>query len=51
MPRFVAEVEAHPFNGIIGDIRNYSRLDPGLLMNRMLEVARQDVDGLRTSAG
>ena len=46
LPRFIAEVEAHPFNGIIGDIRKYSRVEAGLLMNRMLDVARQDVDGL-----
>lgn len=46
LPRFIAEVEAHPFNGIIGDIRNYPRLDASLLMNRMLEVAQQDVRGL-----
>ncbi len=46
LPRFIAEVEAHPFNGIIGDIHNYARVEAGVLMNRMLEVARQDVRGL-----
>ncbi|MBI4622955.1 MAG: creatininase family protein [Verrucomicrobia bacterium] len=44
--RFIDQVESHPFNGIVGHVGNYFDLDAGDLMNRMLEVARQDVHGL-----
>lgn len=46
LPRFIAEVETHRCNGIVGHIDNYFALDARELMRRMLEVAREDVRGL-----
>jgi hypothetical protein len=46
LPRFCRYVQEHPRNGIVGDIRNYDRLDAQLMFDRMLEVARADVEQL-----
>ena len=46
LPRFIECVESQSFNGIVGDIRNFFDLDAGLLMDRMLSVAREDVKQL-----
>ena len=43
---FVAHARAHNLNGIVGDVRNYERLDAELLFERMLSVARRDVEAL-----
>ena len=43
---FVSYARAHSLNGIVGDIHNYERLDSRLLLERMLTVARQDVEAL-----
>lgn len=43
---FIAEVESQPLNGIVGNIRNYSAVDAGDLMNRMVHLAREDVQAL-----
>jgi creatinine amidohydrolase/Fe(II)-dependent formamide hydrolase-like protein len=43
LPRFIQTVETGPFNGIVGNIRNYFDLDAAELMQRMLDVARGDV--------
>ncbi len=41
---FIRRVESQPaLNGIVGDVRNFFRVDAELMMNRMLEVARSDV--------
>jgi creatinine amidohydrolase/Fe(II)-dependent formamide hydrolase-like protein len=48
LPHFCAEVEARPVNGIVGDLRNYFTLDAAALMQRMLDVAREDVAALST---
>jgi creatinine amidohydrolase/Fe(II)-dependent formamide hydrolase-like protein len=44
--RFIAQVEGHAYNGIIGRIDNYGALNASELMNRMRAVAREDVNGL-----
>ena len=46
LSRFIAEVESQPLNGIVGNIRNYSAVDAGDLMNRMVHLAREDVQAL-----
>jgi len=46
LPKFIAQAEAQDWNGIVGDIRNYFKLDPPLLFERMLELGRQDVRAL-----
>lgn len=43
LPRFSREVEAHGWNGIVGDIRNYHRLDAPELFRRMVDLAASDV--------
>lgn len=47
MPRYIGEVESRNLNGIVDDIRNYSELDAGELMKRMLTVAHEDLENLR----
>jgi creatinine amidohydrolase/Fe(II)-dependent formamide hydrolase-like protein len=44
--RFIQHVETCSRNGIVGDIRNFFTLNPTMLMEAMLSVARQDVVGL-----
>lgn len=44
--QFCDYVAAEKPNGVIGDITNYRRLNPDELMNRMLSVARSDVQQL-----
>jgi hypothetical protein len=39
-------VEATAHNGIIGDLHNYASLDGAALLERMLGVARNDVQRL-----
>lgn len=51
LSRFIAHVESHPLNGIVGDVHNASRVDAGFMMNRMLETARRDVAGLIAGLG
>lgn len=46
LPRFVEYAETNPVNGIVGKIRNYETLDAEAMFNRMLAVARQDVESL-----
>lgn len=46
--KFIDAVEAHPLNGIVGNVRNFFDLDAKLLFDRMMEVAREDVKGLAT---
>lgn len=46
LPQFVEYAEANPVNGIIGKIRNYETLDAAAMFDRMMTVARQDVDAL-----
>ena len=46
LPQFIQEVERRQFNGIIGDIRNYERLDGPLIMQRLVDLASDDVDQL-----
>ena len=48
MPAFVSRVEAslqekHPLNGIVGDIENYEYLDAQEMMQRMWNVASDDI--------
>jgi creatinine amidohydrolase/Fe(II)-dependent formamide hydrolase-like protein len=40
---FVDYAEANPWNGIVGRILNYREVTGRLLMERMVEVARQDI--------
>lgn len=44
LPAFTQHVEQHRLNGIVGDILNYRRLDGALLMERVVELAREDVE-------
>ena len=46
LPKFIEHVRRHQLNGIVGDIKNYHRLDPNVLFGRMLDVARRDVEAL-----
>lgn len=48
---FREHVQAHSFNGVIGDIRNYERLDSEQLMLRMVTLAEQDVQRLLAGEG
>jgi creatinine amidohydrolase/Fe(II)-dependent formamide hydrolase-like protein len=41
--KFIDAVEAHPLNGIVGNVRNFFDLDAGALFDRMMDVAREDV--------
>jgi len=43
LQRFSDEVEKHQFNGIVGNVKNFFDLDAQLLMDRMLDVTREDV--------
>ncbi|MFT5027661.1 MAG: creatinine amidohydrolase [Candidatus Binatia bacterium] len=49
LSKFIDAVEKHPLNGIVGNIRNFFDLDAELLMNRMMDVAREDVTKLSAS--
>ena len=51
LPRFFDEVDRRELNGVVGDIGNYRRLDAAELFNRMLSLARSDVDALLGGAG
>ena len=46
MPSFIKHFESTLWNGIVGRIRNYFALDGRLLMDRVLDVARRDVQAL-----
>ncbi|MDA1016279.1 MAG: creatininase family protein [Planctomycetota bacterium] len=46
LPAFIAMVEERGLNGIVGGIRNYFDVDADLMMRRMLDIARSDVDSL-----
>jgi creatinine amidohydrolase/Fe(II)-dependent formamide hydrolase-like protein len=46
LPKFIAEARAQEWNGIVGDIQNYHRVDADQMFARMLEVARADVESL-----
>jgi creatinine amidohydrolase len=46
LPRFIARVESGGLNGIVGDIRNFFQVDPQVMMQRMVEQARSDVQRL-----
>jgi creatinine amidohydrolase/Fe(II)-dependent formamide hydrolase-like protein len=40
---FIAYAESHPWNGIVGRIRNYREVDGPLMLGRLFDIARQDV--------
>lgn len=46
LPRFFDRVRERSFNGIVGDVHNFHRVDAKLMMERMLSVARSDVQTL-----
>lgn len=46
LEKFIRYVEAHPLNGIIGSIHNFHQLDGAALLERMVGVARADVEQL-----
>ncbi len=46
LSRFVEYAETHSWNGIVGRIENYPDLDKTALLERMINVARQDVGEL-----
>ena len=46
LPRFIDRVQAGSWNGIVGDIRNFFQVDAQLMMQRMLETAKNDVEFL-----
>jgi creatinine amidohydrolase/Fe(II)-dependent formamide hydrolase-like protein len=46
LSRFIEHVEAHAFNGIVGDVRNYYNVDAPTMLARMLEVTRADLKKL-----
>ena len=45
---FTDAVEESKFNGVIGDIHNYASLDAPMMFQRMLEMARGDVNRLHS---
>lgn len=47
LPGFQQHVNEHGFNGVIGDIRNYSTLDADDMFHRMLQLAISDVRSLQ----
>jgi len=47
--RFIDYAESHPWNGIVGRIENYPELNGAALLERMVDVARQDIDRLLTA--
>lgn len=47
MTRFIETVESGNYNGIVGRTRNYHDVDSNLLFERMMHVARSDVQWLR----
>lgn len=51
LAKFVDIVRSQPWNGIVGDIRNYHHVDSDLMFDRMLEVARADVQTLLAGQG
>ncbi len=46
LPRFIDRVQQQGLNGIVGGLENYDSVDGADLMRRILEVARDDLDGL-----
>ncbi|MBI3866629.1 MAG: creatininase family protein [Planctomycetia bacterium] len=46
LPRFIDYAESHSWNGIVGRIENYPTLDGPALLQRMVDLARQDVHDL-----
>jgi creatinine amidohydrolase len=50
LSRFIAEVESHTLNGIVGDVRNAASLDARELMRRMVALASDDVNALMSRA-
>jgi creatinine amidohydrolase/Fe(II)-dependent formamide hydrolase-like protein len=50
LPRFVEYAEITSWNGIVGRVRNYFSLDGRLLMDRVLDLARSDVQSLYGSS-
>ena len=51
LPGFVEYAETNPVNGIIGKIRNYETLNAAAMFDRMLTLARSDVESLLDGAG
>jgi creatinine amidohydrolase/Fe(II)-dependent formamide hydrolase-like protein len=50
LAHFIDYAESHPWNGIVGRIHNYRELDGPLMLERMIDVARQDVRELLAPA-
>jgi len=46
LPRFIDRAREANYNGIVGDVRNFHRVDADAMMERMLTVARSDVQQL-----
>jgi creatinine amidohydrolase/Fe(II)-dependent formamide hydrolase-like protein len=47
---FIDYAESHPWNGIVGRIHNYRDVDGPLMLERMVEIARQDLRELLAPA-
>jgi creatinine amidohydrolase/Fe(II)-dependent formamide hydrolase-like protein len=47
---FIGYAESHPWNGIVGRILNYREVHGATMLERMIEVARQDVRELLPTA-
>jgi creatinine amidohydrolase/Fe(II)-dependent formamide hydrolase-like protein len=43
---FIEYAESHPWNGIVGRIQNYRQVDGPLMLGRMIDLAREDVQAL-----
>jgi len=43
---WVRETEARPWNGIVGDVRNFFAVDAREMLGRMAELARRDIEAL-----
>lgn len=43
---FMEHVNAHSLNGIVGDVHNYADVDAEEMFQRMMTIARQDIDKL-----
>ncbi len=47
LPRFIDVVQVRSLNGIVGDVQNFFQVDAQLMMDRMLNVAREDLHELK----
>ena len=50
LARFIERVESSKKNGIVGDVRNFFKVSADTMMQRMCDVARDDIESLMRNA-